>query len=164
MIAIVNVTKNWGIGFENALLVHLSADLQVFRQMTLGKTVIYGRKTLETFPNQKPLKGRRNLILSKNPNFSAEGAEVFSDTEQLLAAVKDLPSEEVFVIGGAEVYRELLPYCTAACVTKTDIDVPADRFFPNLDALPNWRIEKASLPLEENGVEFRYIYYVNQEK
>lgn len=164
MIAIVNVSENWGIGYENRLLVSISADLKRFRELTLGKTVIYGRKTLETFPNQKPLKGRRNLILSAKPEFSAENAEVFHSVDALLDAVKMLPEDNVFVIGGERVYRELLPYCTAAYVTKTEGAYSADRFFPNLDELPNWSIINSSETMEENGIRFRYIDYVNQNE
>lgn len=163
MIAIVNVTDNWGIGFENRLLVSIRADLRRFRELTLGKTVIYGRKTLETFPNQRPLKGRKNLILSSNLDFSVEGAEIFHDTKTLLAAVAKLPSEEVFVIGGERVYRELLPYCSAAYVTKTGGQYSADRFFPNLDTMPQWKIAECSEEMEENGISFQYKYYVNQK-
>lgn len=164
MIAIVNVTENWGIGLEDHLLVNIRADLKRFRELTVGKTVIYGRKTLETFPNQKPLKGRRNLILSQNPDFSAENAEVFLNINLLLEAIKNLPADEVFVIGGECVYRQLLPYCSAAYVTKTDGVFPADRFFPNLDELPNWKAEDCSPRLEENGTQYRYIYYVNNRR
>lgn len=164
MIAIVNVTENWGIGLEEHLLVNIRADLKRFREMTVGKTVIYGRKTLETFPNQKPLKGRKNLILSSNPDFSAENAEVFSDIQKLKDAVKALPPDEVFVIGGECVYRQLLPCCSAAYVTQTKGVLPADRFFPNLDELPNWKAEESSPWMEENGISYRYIYYVNQER
>lgn len=161
MIAIVNVTENWGIGFENRLLVSISADLKRFRELTFGKTVIYGRKTLETFPHQKPLKGRKNLILSSDSNYSVEGAEVYSGIDELLDAVKALPPEDVFVIGGARVYEELLPYCSTVYVTKTEGTYPADRFFPNLDLLPNWSVENCSEIMEENGIFFRYVDYVN---
>lgn len=163
MIAIVNVTENWGIGLKEHLLVSIRADLKRFRELTVGKTVIYGRKTLETFPNHKPLKGRRNLILSQNPDFFAENAEVFSDVQKLKEAIKNLPTDEVFVIGGECVYRQLLPCCSAAYVTKTEGILPADRFFPNLDELPNWKAEEASPRMEENGISYRYVYYVNQE-
>ena len=162
MRAIVNVTQDWGIGAENHLLISVPSDLKRFRELTVGKTVILGRKTLETFPGKRPLKNRRNLILSRNPGFSAEKAEVFSSIRALLEAVKELPPEEVFVIGGESVYRALLPYCDRVLLTRTWFDGKADRFFPNLDALSQWRQDCASELMEENGVTFQYIDYVNR--
>lgn len=158
---IVNVTKNWGIGFENRLLVSISADLRRFRQLTEGKTVILGRKTLETFPGGRPLKNRTNIILTANPDFAAEGAQIVHSAQELLAALRVLPREELCVIGGASVYRLLLDYCDAARVTKTDAVCPADAFFPNLDETENWKIVERSEMQEENGLRFQYIDYVN---
>lgn len=161
MFAVVNVDSQWGIGMENRLLVAIRADLQRFRRLTEGKTVILGRKTLETFPGGRPLKNRRNLILSRDPSYRVEGAECFRDLPTLLAA---LPSDtrDVAVIGGASVYAALLPYCDRVCLTRTLARLPADRFFPDLDALPNWSVRDTSEVMEENGVQFRYIDYVNQ--
>ena len=158
---VVNVTENWGIGFENELLVTISADLKRFRALTMGKTVILGRKTLETFPGGRPLKGRRNLILSRSPDYAPEGAEVFRSLPELLDEVRKLDPEEVCVIGGASVYEALLPYCRTAQVTKTYVDREADRFFPDLDAMDNWKVEKVYDEEEENGIRFQYIDYVN---
>lgn len=163
MIAIVNVTPDWGIGKDGRLLVAVKDDLRRFRQLTQGKTVILGRKTLSTFPDGKPLKNRRNLILSSKPDFTVEGAEVCRTLAELLETLADTPSEDVFVIGGASVYRQLLPYCTCAYVTKTFIDAPADSFFPDLDAMPNWEQTAASDVREENGVTYQYIDYVNYD-
>ena len=162
MDAVVNVTENWGIGRENRLLVSISADLRRFRALTEGKTVIMGRKTLESLPHSRPLPRRRNLILSRDPSYRVEGAEVFSSVAALFAAVKELPPDEVCLIGGASLYEALLPYCRRARVTKTLLTLPADRFFPNLDALPNWRVAERSEILEENGTRFQYLDYVNQ--
>ena len=156
---VVNVTENWGIGQENTLLVTISADLKRFRQLTTGKTVVLGRKTLQTFPGGKPLKNRRNLVLSGNPSLYIDGAEVVHSLSQLHDAVKN--EKYVSVIGGASIYEMLLPYCEKAYVTKTFTTVPADRFFPNLDDLPNWHIESESEVMEENGIRFQYVDYVN---
>lgn len=158
---IVNVTENWGIGLENRLLVSISADLRRFRQLTEGKTVILGRRTLETFPGGRPLKNRRNILLTANPDFRAEGAEIVHSEQELFAVLRTLPREELCVIGGASVYRLLLDYCDAARVTKTGLVCKADAFFPNLDAAENWRIAAQSEMQEENGLRFRYIDYVN---
>ena len=158
---VVNVTENWGIGMENQLLVTISADLKRFRQLTTGKTVILGRSTLATFPGGRPLKNRRNLVLSRNPNLIIEGAEVYPDIPSLLAAIKDLDQDSVSVIGGASVYEALLEYCDTAFVTKTLLTPPADRFFPNLDELPNWNIVSRSEVCEENGISYQYVDYIN---
>lgn len=158
---VVNVTENWGIGMENQLLVTISADLKRFRQLTTGKTVILGRSTLATFPGGRPLKNRRNLVLSRNPNLIIEGAEVYPDIPSLLAAIKDLDQDSVSVIGGASVYEALLEYCDTAFVTKTLLTPPADRFFPNLDELPNWKIVSRSEVCEENGISYQYVDYIN---
>ena len=156
---VVNVTENWGIGNQNELLVAISADLKRFRQLTTGRTVILGRKTLDTFPGGRPLKNRRNLILSTNLAYTVEGAEVVHSIEELKAAIS--PDEPVSVIGGASIYELLLPYCSEARVTKTLLTVPADRFFPDLDAMPNWHITETSEVLEENGIRFQYVDYQN---
>ena len=158
---IVNVTENWGIGYENKLLVSISADLKRFRELTMGKTVILGRKTLETFPGARPLKGRRNIIMSTNPSYAPEGAEVFSSLDAVLEEIRKLDSDEVCVIGGASIYEALLPYCRTAQVTKTYVNCPADRFFPNLDAMDNWSVYKTYPPEEENGIRYQYVDYVN---
>ena len=110
MNVIVAVDQNWAIGKDGDQLVYLSEDLKRFKSLTTGHPVILGRKTLATFPGGRPLKGRRNLILSRNTDFAPEGAEVFSDVETLRAAAP----EDSFVIGGASVYRQLLPWCDTA--------------------------------------------------
>ena len=156
---IVNVSADWGIGMGDQLLVSIRADLRRFRELTMGKTVILGRKTLQTFPGGRPLKGRRNLILSANQALEVPGAEVVHDLPELFAALA--PDEEAVVIGGESIYRQLLPFCRIARVTKSYVNYPADRFFPNLDLLPNWRLESQGEMLEENGVQFQYVDYVN---
>ena len=161
MNCIVNVTENWGIGRENDLLVAISADLKRFRQLTTGKTVILGRKTLATFPGGKPLKNRENLVLSRDPQLEIPGARVVHSLVELLDACRAVPSDDLSVIGGASVYELLLPYCREALVTKTLSAPEADAFFPNLDQLPNWRVRRQSEIQEENGVRFQYVDYEN---
>lgn len=158
---VVNVTENWGIGFENRLLVSISADLRRFRALTTGKTVVLGRKTLETFPNGKPLKNRTNIILTNNPAYRAEGALIAHGTDELFSLLRAQEREQICVIGGASVYRLLLDYCDTARVTKTYVNQKADAFFPNLDALDNWSVSDTSEIYEENGIRFQYIDYVN---
>ena len=157
---IVNVCENWGIGKDGQLLVSISADLRRFRQLTTGKTVILGRKTLSTFPGGRPLKNRANLILSGS-TAAVEGAEVFPDLPALFARLRSCDLSAVSVIGGASVYRALLPYCDTAYVTKTLIAPEADTFFPNLDKLPGWQVEHTGDPITENGLTYRFVEYIN---
>ncbi len=156
MNVIVAVDQNWAIGKDGDQLVYLSEDLKRFRALTAGHPVILGRKTLATFPGGRPLKGRRNLILSRNPDFNPEGAEVFPDVPSLLAAA----SEDAFVIGGASVYEALLDRCDTAYVTRIEQAFPeADCWFPNLDQRPEWRVVEESLVLEEKEVKYHYVTY-----
>lgn len=159
---IVNVTENWGIGFENELLVRISADLQRFRALTTGKTVILGRKTLATFPGGRPLKNRVNIVLTHDRSFSCEGAQIAHSEQELFALLQDTPFADVCVIGGASIYEALLDYCDAARITKTYVNLKADRFLPNLDAMRNWEIKEQSEVFEENGVRYQFIDYVNK--
>ena len=155
MNVIVAVDQNWAIGKDGDQLVYLKEDLKRFKALTLGHPVILGRKTLATFPGGRPLKGRRNLILSRTMGEAPEGAEVFSTAEELLAAA---PGDS-FVIGGASVYEQLLPWCDTAYVTKIGRAFPADRFFPDLDASPEWEAVEESAPLEQEGLFFCYVTY-----
>ena len=158
MQAIVCVSKNWGIGCEGQLLFHISADQKRFRALTEGKTVILGSRTLKTFPGGKPLKNRRNIVLTRS-EAPFEGAEVVHSIEQALA----LAGPDAVVIGGASVYLPFLPFCERVLVTKVDAQPPADSFFPNLDSLPAWCVERESEVMEENGINFRYVDYVNKK-
>lgn len=152
---IVAVDENWAIGKGGDQLVYISADLKRFKELTTGHPVILGRKTLATFPGGRPLKNRRNLILSATSGYSVEGAEVYPDVDSLLTAAP----EDAFVIGGESVYRALLDRCDTAYVTKIHAAFPADRYFPDLDRLPDWTVEEESEPFEENSLRFRYVTY-----
>lgn len=155
MNAIVAVDENWGIGRGGDQLCYISADLKRFKTLTTGHPVILGRKTLATFPGGRPLPGRRNLILSHDPNFTVEGAEVYHD----LTALLDAAPEDSFVIGGGSVYRALLDRCGTVYVTKIMSTFEADTFFPDLDADPVWQVTEREEPLEGNGLQFQYFTY-----
>ena len=155
---IVAVDQNWAIGKGGDQLVYLSEDLKRFKALTLGHPVILGRKTLATFPGGRPLKGRRNLILSATPGYQVEGAEVFPDLDTLLAEAP----QDAFVIGGESVYRALLPYCDTAYVTKIDAAFPADRYVPNLDEDPVWTVKDESDVMEQDGLKFKYVTYIRK--
>lgn len=158
MNAIVAVDEAWAIGRDGGLLCHLSADLKRFKALTMGHPVILGRKTLATFPGSRPLPGRRNLILSRDPSLRVEGAEVYHDLESLLAQA----TEDSFVIGGQSVYSALLGRVSTVYVTKILRSFPADVWFPNLDADPAWAVAETSGPMEENGISFQYVTYTRR--
>lgn len=155
MKAIVAVDENWAIGYEGRLLFRISADLKRFKELTLGHPVILGRKTLSTFPGGRPLPGRRNLILSRDPSFTVENGEVFSGIPALLNARID----DAIVIGGGEIYKELLEFCDTVYVTKVLTAREADAWFPDLDAHPAWAVGEEGPILEEDGLFFRYVTY-----
>ncbi len=155
MNVIVAVDENWAIGRDGEQLLYLSADLKRFKALTMGHAVILGRKTMATFPGGRPLKGRRNLVLSRTEGFAPEGAEVYRDLDSLLAEAP----EDAFVVGGASVYRALLDRCETAYVTRIQASFPADCWFPDLDRDPAWEAAEESELLEEKGVKFRYVTY-----
>lgn len=157
MIAIVAVDKNWGIGKDGEQLIYIPEDLKRFKNFTTGNTIILGRKTMYTFPGSKPLKNRRNLILSRNPDFKPEGGEVYPGLEALMEHVTD--PDNTYVVGGASVYHTMIGQCDRAYVTKIDAEYPADCWFPNLDADAAWEIESESEWLEHEGTKFRYVNY-----
>lgn len=159
MNAIVLVDQHWGIGCGGAQNVFLSADLQRFVQLTRGKPVILGRKTLATFPGGRPLKDRRNLILSAQKDFTVQGAQVFPSFQLLKESLSQEEEEQAFVIGGASVYQALLPHCQQVFVTKVQAEFPADCYFPNLDQDPLWQAVQEGEILEEKGLSFSYWVY-----
>lgn len=153
---IAAVDEGWAIGKNGDQLCYLTEDLKRFKALTTGHAVIMGRKTLATFPGGKPLKGRENLILSRDPDFRPEGAAVYPDVESLLAHAP----ADAFVVGGGSVYKALLPYCDTAYLTKIAHRFEgADTFFPDLDANPDWEAVEVSAPIEQDGLQYRYVTY-----
>ena len=144
MKAIAAADKNWGIGQGNKLLISIPADMRFFRDKTTGHIVVMGRKTLESFPNGKPLRDRVNIVLTRDLNYSVKGAEVVHSIEELTKLLEQYPSDEVYVIGGEQIYRQLLPYCDTAYITKIDYAYQADAFFPDLDADDAWEVAEES--------------------
>ncbi|MCR4651552.1 MAG: dihydrofolate reductase [Lachnospiraceae bacterium] len=140
MNAIVAVDANWAIGNKGQLLVSIPADHKMFRQETIGKVVVLGRKTIETFPGGKPLAGRTNIILTGNPDYKAGDAIIVHSIDELLDKLKEYPTEDVYIIGGDSVYRQMLPYVDTVHVTKIDRKYEADAFFSDLDEDPEWEI------------------------
>lgn len=163
---IVNVNLSWGIGKGGDLLCHIPEDMRFFKEMTMGKTVVMGRKTLESFPGGKPLKGRKNIVLTRSLDKALEQTFVSPDTELIFVDSIDklfelLPKDtsEVFVIGGESIYRLLLPYCDTFYVTKNTCTAEADTFYPDLDNEPGLSLVYESEEKEHNGISYRFCTY-----
>ena len=153
---IVAVYSDWGIGREGTQPIALKADRKFFRETTRGCTVIAGRRTVEDFPGKKPLPGRENILLSRS-GADFPGFTLASSVEEVLALTKNAP--RVMVIGGGSVYRQMLPLCDRAFVTKVHADVPCDTWFPNLDADPHWVLEEILGSGEEAGIAYEFCRY-----
>lgn len=156
---IVAVDRNWAIGYKNELLVRIPNDHKYFREVTTGKVVVLGRKTLETFPQGQPLKNRTNIILSRNKDYKVKDAIVVHSIDELMEELKQYNSEDVFIIGGESIYREMLPYCDVAHVTKIDHAYQADAYFPNLDKTGEWVITAESEEQTYFDIEYVFLKY-----
>lgn len=159
---IVAVDKNWAIGNKNRLLTRIPGDQRFFRQVTVGNVVVLGRKTLETFPQGKPLAERTNIILSSDPDYRVKGACVVHGMEELKEELSKYPSESVYVIGGESIYRQLLPLCDTAHVTRINYEFEADSYFPNLDRMQEWELTADSE--EQSYFDLEYVFCKYQRK
>ena len=154
---IAAVEKNWAIGCKNKLLVSIPADMKFFRETTVGKVVVMGRKTLESFPNGMPLKKRTNIVLTHDKTYKVPDAILVHSMEELHEELKKYPSEDIYVIGGETIYKQLLDECDVAHITKIDYEFEADAYFPNLDELPDWKITQDSE--EQTYFDLEYYFY-----
>ncbi len=161
---IAAVDNNWAIGRCGKMLVSIPEDMKFFREETMGKVVIMGRKTFETLKDRSPLEGRVNIIITRNDNFSVNGAIVCHSIEEALEAAKDYPSDDVYVIGGAVIYEAMLPMCDEAHITKIDYEYDADAYFPNLDNHPEWMIEQTSDEKTYFDIVYEFVKYVRKSK
>ncbi|MCD7738695.1 MAG: dihydrofolate reductase [Lachnospiraceae bacterium] len=142
---IVAVDQNWAIGNKGKLLVSIPNDQKNnFRARTMGNVIVLGRKTMDTFPQRRPLPNRTNIILSRDPEYRVKDAIVLHSLEELREELQNYPTESVYVTGGDSIYRQLLPDCDTAYVTMIDHSYEADAFFPNLDQDPDWVMEEES--------------------
>lgn len=156
---IVAVDKNWGIGKNGGLLAHLPGDMKFFREQTMGKVVVMGRNTLESFPGGKPLPKRTNIVITSNPDFEREGCIVVHDMDEMFEKINDYPSEQVMIIGGGTIYNELMERCDKLIITKIDAEFDADTFIKNADELPNFKVVWESEVHEDNGIQYRFTEY-----
>lgn len=159
MKAIVNVDNNWAIGLGNELINHISADMKFFKEKTTGNVVVMGRKTFLSFPGPRALPNRVNIVITSDENWNAPDVIVCHSLDELFAQLEKYNKESVYVIGGASVYEQLLPYCNTAYVTKVNTSKPADKFFPNLDEKEEWKLVEDGKTMEQNGVEFKFTTY-----
>ena len=156
---IVAVDKNWGIGYQNKLLNSIPEDMKYFRETTTGKVVVMGRKTLESFPNGLPLKNRTNIVITGDHTYKAKDAIIVHSIKEALEELKKYDSNDIYVIGGESIYRQLLPYCDVAHVTKIDHAYEADSFFPNLDEDEEWEIVATSEEQTYFDIAYEFVKY-----
>lgn len=159
MKTIVAVDNNWGIGKDGCLLCNIPGDLKYFKDKTLGKVVVMGRTTYESLPGKKPLKGRVNIVLSRNPDFQPEGCIKCKSMGELFKVLEDYNMDDVFIIGGEDIYRQFSPYCSGHLVTRINADFSADKHFENLDKRSDLELVEEGEPQNENGVEYRFTEY-----
>lgn len=156
---IVAVDKNWAIGNQNKLLVSIPADMKFFRETTMNKVVVMGRKTLESFPNGMPLKKRTNIVLTRDKNYQVKDAIVLHTVEEVLEELKKYNEEDIYIIGGESIYRQFLPYCKVAHVTKVNHAYEADTYFPNLDEKDEWVVTGVSEEQTYFDLEYEFVRY-----
>ncbi len=159
MKTIVAVDNNWAIGKDNHLLVSIPADMKNFRKETGGKVVVMGRKTLLSFPNGLPLKNRVNIVITRDPDFQAPGAVIVHSVEEAVKEAEKYPGEDVYCIGGESIYKQMLPYCDEALITKINFEYEADSYFPNLDEMPEWTLAEESEEQTYFDLEYRFLRY-----
>ena len=141
---IVAADKNWAIGNKGRLLVTIPEDQELFRQETLGKVIVMGRKTMESLPGGQALPGRTNVVLTRNRDYKKKGVTAVHGMDEALSFLKQFPDDDIYIIGGEEIYRQFLPYCRTAHVTRIDYAYEADTHFPDLDQDPDWQVTAES--------------------
>lgn len=159
---IVAADRNCAIGKKGDLLYSLPEDMKYFRAKTLGKTVVMGQRTLESFPGGKPLPKRTNVVISDDPAFTPDGVVIVRSFAELFAEIAKYPANEVMLIGGGSLYNALPDYCTRAYVTLIDAETEgADTFIPDFSRREGWSLESVSEPLETGGYTIRFAVYLN---
>lgn len=156
---IAAVDANWAIGYNNKLLVSIPDDMKLFRNTTQGHVVVMGRKTLESFPNGKPLKNRVNIVLTSDKSYEVDGAIIVHNLDELDAELAKYDSDEIYVIGGESIYTQLLDRCNRAYITKIDYEYQADAHFPNLDEKPEWHMVSESEEQTYFDIIYAYTIY-----
>ena len=165
IISILSVDKKYGIGKNNGLLFHLPLDMKFFKETTKGHAVFMGENTLLSFPGSKPLKNRENIVLSQDPTHNYEGCVNIHDFNEFIKILQEKGSiSDVFVIGGASIYRQTLPYVDKVLLTKVNADGGATVFFPNLDENPGFVCVDEGEPIQDGEYEIRFTTYENKKR
>lgn len=159
MNCIASVDNRWGIGKGNSLLFNIPGDLHFFKEKTVGKTVIMGKNTLLSLPEKKPLPDRKNIVLSTS--LLRNDCIICRSLENLFEEIKSYNSDDLFVIGGEQIYKLLLPYCSKAYITKVNSVKSANRYFPNLDLNDNWKLIAVGNKQTYDNIEFCFCEYKN---
>lgn len=156
---IAAVDSNWAIGKAGKLLVSIPNDQRMFKSETMGKVIVLGRKTLSTFPQGMPLAGRTNIVLTRSKDYKVKGAIVVHSIDELLEELKKYDSEDIYIVGGESIYRQMLKYCDVAHITKIDHKYDADTYFPNLDKDEEWKITAESDEQTYFDLEYCFLKY-----
>lgn len=156
---IVAVDNTWGIGRDGGLLAALPGDMAYFKEHTMGKTVVMGRKTLESMPGSRGLAGRVNYVLTSQAGYEAKRCEVFNTDEALMTAIEKCEPDDVFLIGGASMYNKYYKLCDKLYITKIEADLNADTHIVNIDEDEDFRVVSESEPVTENGITYRFLVY-----
>ena len=156
---IVAADENWGIGKDGGLLIHLPGDLKYFKEKTKGKVVVMGRATLESLPGGKPLPERTNLVLTRDSSFKKEGCLIVNDMEQLLAECAKYDPEDVMIIGGEQIYMQLIRQCERLFITKIFASFDADKHLMNVDKMRSFGLVWKSDVMEENDISYQFLEY-----
>ena len=165
IISILNCDINWGIGKKNELLFSLPKDMKFFRETTLNHVVCMGENTLLSFPNSKPLKNRTHIVLSKDPTHNYDGVINVHTFEEFLNKIRDFSkNEDVYIIGGASIYNQTLPYVDKVLLTKVHADGKAEVFFTNLDEDENFVLSESSDVVQDGDYEIQFLTYINAKK
>ncbi len=163
--AILCVDNKFGIGKKNGLLFHLPLDMKFFRETTSGHTVAMGENTLISFPNSKPLKNRTNIVLSGDATHNYNGVINVHTMDEFKKEINNhLENGDVYIIGGASIYNQMLPYYDEIYLTKVNEDGQAEVFFANVDENPSFELIKTSETFEDNGHEIKFCTYLNHNK
>lgn len=160
MKAILHADREWGIGKKNGLMFSIPADMKFFRETTTGNVVVMGSNTLKSFPGGKPLKNRVNIVLYPDGE-ERDDCKIVRSLDELFREISKYDGDRVFLIGGAMMYKTLLPYCDEVLVTKVDAVGGADAYFENLDQSPDFTLSYVSDPVETNGYTVRFTTYKN---
>lgn len=154
---------NWGIGKDGGLLTHLSGDLKYFKEKTSGKIVVMGRATLESLPGGKPLPNRTNIVLTSQQSFEKEGCIVVHSLDELREECLKYASDDVMIIGGEQIYMQMMKYCDRLFITKIFERYDADKHLMNVDKMRRFELANESDVKEENGVQYQFLEYVNTD-